>query len=539
MASETHIYDTIVIGAGVAGICQIKHLADNGFDALLLEAHADLGGTWFRNRYPGCRFDSESYTYGYRFSQEVLDEWHWKEHFSSQPENLKYLNFVADKFDLRQYMRFNSKVESMVWNEEARLWTVTLTTGETFVTRYVISCLGALSIPTLPRVDGIEDFKGQWFHTYDWPDEGLDLSRKRVGIIGTGATGIQIISEIADKVDSLTVFQRHANWSIPLNNAPISETEMDDIRARYDEIFAACDQTHGGFTHLPDRRGYENVSEDERLAFWDELYDRTGFALLVGNFPETNFEEGPNRDLTNYVEARIRARIDDPAVADKLIPKNHSFGMKRLPLETNYFETYNRNNVQLIDLLETPIERVTETGIKTTTQTHELDLIIYATGFDAITGALNRIDIRGCDNQSLRDKWHSETTTYLGLLSHNFPNFLMVGGPQSVSGSTNYPPAIEMGVNWVTKLLIHARDTGKTRIEAPKEAEDNWTREVIKMQDRMPFAQVKSWFTGYNPNAKNEGTSDFRYNAYWGGAPRYKATLQKVCDEGFPHIEMA
>ncbi len=538
MASETHIYDTIVVGAGVAGICQIKHLADNGFDAILFEGQADLGGTWFRNRYPGCRFDSESYTYGYRFSQEVLDEWHWKEHFSPQPENLKYLNFVADKFDLRKYMRFNSKAESFVWDEAKRLWTVTLTTGEAFTTRYVISCLGAMSIPTLPKAEGIEDFKGEWFHTYNWPDEPVDLTGKRVGIIGTGATGIQVIAEIADKVDTLTVFQRHANWSMPLNNAPISADEMDDIRARYDDIFEVCDQTHGGFNHMPDRRGYENVSEADRIAFWDELYDRPGFALLVGNFPETNLEETANRELTEYVEGRIRARIDDQAVADKLIPKNHSFGMKRLPLETSYFEAYNRDNVELIDLLEAPIERVTETGIKTTAQEHELDLIIYATGFDPITGGLNRVDIRGADNKALKDKWHSETTTYLGVLSHGFPNFLMVGGPQSVSGSTNYPPAIEMGVDWVTKLLVHARDTGKTRIEAPKEAEDAWTKEVIKMQDRMPFAKIKSWFTGYNPNAKAEGTSDFRYNAYWGGAPRYKSTLEKTIANNFDQVDL-
>lgn len=533
--AEQKTYEVLVIGGGVAGICQVKHLADRGVDLIALEAHGDLGGTWYRNRYPGCRFDSESYTYGYRFSREVLDEWHWKEHFSPQPENLKYLQFVADKFDLRRYFRFNARVASMQWDEADRVWTVKLESGETYRARFVVTCLGVLSIPVMPRIEGVEDFAGEAFHTFDWPDRPLDLKDRKVGIIGAGATGIQIIAEIADKVGELTVFQRRPNWSVPLNNAPISEEEMADIRARYDEIFEICNQSNGNFCHLPDRRGYAAATPEERRALWDELYDLRGFSLLLANFPETFLEEGANRDLSNYVAERIRQRVDDPLTAEKLIPKDHGFGMRRLPLETRYYEAYNRDNVHLVDLTQTPIERVTKTGIQTSQAHHDLDLIIYATGFDAVTGALDRIDIRGSGGRSLKEKWRDGPSTYLGVMTHGFPNLLMVAGPQSVSGSTNYPPAIEAGVAWVTGLLSRALDAGATRLEAGAEAEATWVEEVARMQDRMPFSKVKSWFTGYNPNA-GEGASPFRYQAYWGGAPKYAKFLKEAVDNDYSQI---
>ena len=538
MGTKQRVFHSVVIGAGVAGICQIKFLTDHGFDSILVDANPDLGGTWYRNRYPGCRFDSESYTYGYTFSKELLDEWHWKEHFSPQPETLKYLNYVADKFQLRPYMRFNARVQSMQWIESERRWTVTLQDGETFSTRFVVTCLGALSVPTLPRLEGIDTFAGESFHTYHWPSEPVALTGRRVGIVGTGATGIQVIAEIADKVEQLVVFQRRPNWSIPLNNDRISTAEMADIRARYDEIFETCAESHGGFMHLPDRRGYENVTVEERRALWDDLYDRPGFALLLANFPETFFDANANRDLSAYVADRIRQRVHDPVTAEKLIPKDHGFGMRRLPLETNYFEAYNRPNVRLVDLLDTPIERVTPTGIRTTLEDHRLDLIIYATGFDAIVGGLRRIDIQGMGARALRDKWQDGASTYLGMLTRGFPNLLMIAGPQSISGTTNYPRAIEIAVHWVTDLLIHARDSGLTRLEAKDDAERSWTEEVIRMQERMPFSRVRSWFTGYNPNASADEKSPFRYNAYWGGAPKYKNFLEQARQDNYGGLEL-
>jgi cation diffusion facilitator CzcD-associated flavoprotein CzcO len=483
------IYDVIAIGAGVGGIYQIKQLQDHGFESILLEGNEDLGGTWFKNRYPGCRFDSESYTYGYSFSRELVDEWHWKERFSAQPENLRYLNYVADKFDLRRHMRFNARVESMVWDESERLWTIRLQDGETFVSRFVVTCLGVLSVPSMPEIAGMDSFEGPSFHTFDWPAEPLDLENSRVGIIGTGATGIQVIAELADKVAELNVFQRHPNWSVPLNNGPITAEEMADIRARYDEILALCEKSQGGFEHMPDRRGYDAVSEEERTALWDELYDRPGFALLLANFPETFLEDGANEALSNYVASRIRQRVHDPEVAEKLIPRDHGFGMKRLPLESNYFEAYNRDNVHLVDLTETPIEAITPKGIQTSDHRYDLDVIVYATGFHAITGAMNEIDIRGVDGQSLNEKWQDDTSTYLGLLSNGFPNMLMIAGPQSVSGSTNYPRAIETGVEWATRLLLQTRTSGITRFEARKEAEEEWVATVAQLQERMPSAR--------------------------------------------------
>ena len=538
MDRQRRQHDVVVLGAGVSGVYQIKRLTDMGIDAVVLEADDDLGGTWYRNRYPGARFDSESYTYGYSFSKELLDEWHWKERFSPQPENLAYLNYVADKFDLRRHMVFDARVEQMVWDEEARLWHLRLQDGSLYDARFLITSVGPLSMPTLPRYDGMDDFEGQSFHTYSWPREGVELEGRRVGVIGTGATGIQVIAEIADKVARLTVFQRRPNWSTPLNNAPISAEEMAEIRARYDEIFANCAASPGGFEHVP-QWGFWDRTPEERRAIWDELYDRPGFAILAGNFAEIFFDEAANRELSDYIADRIRQRVDDAHTAERLIPKDHGFGLQRLPLETKYFEAYNRDNVHLIDLLETPIECFTHTGVQTTAAHHELDIIVYATGFDAITGGYDRIDIRGVGGHTLRDKWRDGPSTYLGVLTHGFPNLLMVAGPQSASGSTNFPRAIATGVDWVTALLQHAIDSGCTRIEAQAGAEQEWVAEVERIQKRMLLRGSRGWFTGYNSNVEGHAEGKVRYQAYFGGAPRYRATMDRAAAEGYPAIDMS
>lgn len=530
-------YEVLVIGAGVAGICQIKKLKDIGISALVLEAGGGLGGTWYNNRYPGCRFDSESYTYGFGFSQELLDEWHWKELFSPQPENLKYLNFVADKFGLHEHIRLNTKVAGMHWQDDVTCWRVELADGESLHARYVITCTGALGVPTMPNYQGMQSFKGESFHSYHWPHAGVDVSGKKVAVIGTGASGIQIIADIADKVSEMTVFQRRPNWSVPLNNRPISDAEMADIRARYDEIFATCGASNGAFDHLPDARAYDQASPKERRALWDELYDAPGFALLLANFRETFLEEAANRDLSDYVAERIRARVDDKAIAEKLVPKDHGFGMRRMPMETGYFEAYNRDNVRLVSLLETPIERITETGLQTADAHFDFDIIVYATGFDAMTGALERIDIQGRNGVKLKDKWQGSPTTYLGIMVHEFPNMLMVAGPQSVSGSTNYPRAIEVCVDWIGDLFGHMRKNGLSRVEAQKQAEAEWTQEVIAMQEAMPFSKVKSWFTGYNANL-HSADSGPRYIAYWGGAPRYTKILAQAAAADYAKMNL-
>ena len=301
----------------------------------------------------------------------------------------------------------------------------------------------------------MESFKGRSFHTFHWPHEPVEMAGKRVAVIGTGATGIQVIGEIADKVGELTVFQRRPNWSAPLNNGPISDAEMADIRRRYDEIFAACAQSPGGFEHEPDRRGFYEVTREERLALWDRLYDLPGFGIWLANFREIFTDEKANAEFSEYIAERIRRRVKDPKVAEKLIPRDHGFGVQRVPLETGYFEAYNRPNVHLVDISETPIVRVTETGLRTTERDYDFDIIVYATGFDAITGAFDRIDIQGVGGEKLADKWRTTISTFLGMMIHGFPNMLMPAGPQSGSASTNYPRGIETGVNWCTDLLEH------------------------------------------------------------------------------------
>ena len=535
--SDSRVSDVAVLGAGVSGIYQIKRLVDLGIDAVLFEADDDLGGTWYRNRYPGCRFDSESYTYGYSFSKELLDEWHWKERFSSQPENLRYLNHVVDRFDLRRHMRFGARVERMDWDETARQWHLRLAGGGSHTARFVVTSLGPLSAPTLPSYEGMDDFEGEAFHTFFWPHEPVALEGRRVGVIGTGATGIQVIAEIADKVGELKVFQRRPNWSTPLNNSTISEAEMDEIRNRYDEIFANCAASPGGFEHVP-RWGFWDRTLAERRAFWDELYSQSGFAILAANYAEIFFDEVANREVSDYIADRIRNRVDDPAVAEKLIPTDHGFGLQRLPLETHYFEAYNRPNVELIDLRETPIERFTSSGIQTSGAHYDLDLIVYATGFDAITGAYDRLEIRGVDGASLAEQWRQGPSTYVGVLSHGFPNLLMVAGPQSVSGSTNFPRAIETGVDWVTALVSHALEHGHSRVEAELEAEREWVDEVIRAHERMLFRRSKGWFTGYNSNVAGHEEGNVRYQAYFGGAPRYRAKVDEIAANGYQGIEL-
>lgn len=530
-------YEVIVVGAGVAGIYQIKRLVDLGIDATVLDSATDLGGTWYWNRYPGCRFDSESYTYGFSFSRELLDEWHWKERFSAQPENLRYLNYVADKFDLRRHMQFNCKVEAMRFDEARDLWHVKVGDGRELTCRFVVLAIGLLSAPTLPRLDGIEDFKGRAFHTYYWPREPVDLAGKKVAVIGTGATAIQLIGEIADKVGELTVFQRRPNWSAPLNNSPISDEEMADIRARYDEIFATCARTPGGFLHEPDPRGFYDVSREERLKLWDKLYDEPGFGIWLSNFREIFMDEAANAELSEYIADRIRRRVKDPKVAEKLIPKDHGFGVQRLPLETKYFEAYNRDNVHLVDVSETPLVRVTKDGLRTTERDYEFDIIVYATGFDAITGAYDLIDIQGTGGERLADKWKHGPSTFLGMLVHGFPNLLMPTGPQSASASTNFPRGIENGVNWCMDLLQYMWDHGYTRADATREAQERWAAHVAKMYEIMLLRKAQGWFTGYNSNVAGHEAGTIRYIVYNGGTPKFVSIIKDVAARGYQEIE--
>jgi len=527
-------HEVIVIGAGVCGIYQLYRLLELGIDVTVLESGSGPGGTWFWNRYPGARFDSESWTYGYSFSKELLEEWSWSEHFAAQPETLRYLEHVVERFDLARHMQFDCTVERAVFDDDSNTWTVSLFDGRSLTCRFLMTAIGLLSAPALPRIEGVDSFQGESFHTFYWPSEPLDLSDKRVAVVGTGATAVQVIAEIADKVGDLTVFQRHPNWCAPLNNSSITDEEQEHIKATYDEIFEKCATTPGGFIHGPQQRPMAETSPAERRALWEELYASPGFGIWLGNFRETLMDEEANAEITEFIADKIRQRVDDPLIADKLIPKDHGFGSHRVPMETNYYEAYNRPNVHLVDLLETPIERVTEKGIRTTANEHEFDVIVYATGFDAITGAFNRIDFVGSDGQHLRDKWSGSPITYLGMQINGFPNLITLAGPTAGSVSTNFPRGIEDAVNWATGLLVHLREHGITRVEADPAAEQAWTDHVREMYGFLLLRKAKSWMTGYNANV--EGSEKTRYMIYTGGSPRYRKRLTEEAAAGYPNL---
>ncbi|MDI1285439.1 MAG: NAD(P)/FAD-dependent oxidoreductase [Reyranella sp.] len=527
-------YDAIIIGAGISGLYQLYRLRELGMRVRVLEAGTGVGGTWYWNRYPGARFDSESYSYGYSFSQELLDEWHWTEHFSPQSETLRYLNFVADKLDLRRDIQFKSRVSAAHYNDEGRSWNVTLEDGSHFTSRFLITAIGPLSAPTMPRIPGVESFKGQSCHTARWPHEPVSFEGKRVAVIGTGATGVQTIQEVAKTAGHLTVFQRTPNWCAPLHNGKIGEEEMREIRAGYPEMFKRCQETFACFLHTPDPRGTFEVTPEEREAFWEKLYGEKGFGIWQGNFRDMLIDRKANALISDFVARKIRQRVKDQAVAEKLIPKNHGFGTRRVPLETRYYEVYNQPNVTLVDINETPIERITPTGIKTSGAEYEFDIIIYATGFDAITGSFDRIDIGGAGGLKLKDKWQGGPKTYLGVQVEGFPNMMMLMGPHTALG--NIPRSIEYNVEWVTGLIRHMREQGLTRAEARPEGVKSWTDHVVALGEGLLSNEIDSWMTGINRNV--DGKTERIIARYSGSAPAYRERCDRVAAEGYKEMNI-
>jgi cation diffusion facilitator CzcD-associated flavoprotein CzcO len=528
-------FDAVVIGAGVSGLYQLYKLRELGLKVRVFETGSDVGGTWYWNRYPGARFDSESWTYGYSFSQELLEEWDWEEHFAGQPETLRYLNHVADKFDLRRDIQFNSRVTAAHYREDTRSWDIMLEDGRRYNTRFLITAIGVLSAPTMPRIPGVDSFCGQSCHTHYWPKQPVTFAGKRVAVIGTGATGVQTITEVAKTVGHLTVFQRTPQWCAPLHNAKISKEEMRRIRVDYPAIFARCQETFGCFIHATDPRATHEVTREEREAFWEKLYREPGFGIWMGNFRDILVDRKANALISDFLARKIRERVKDPLVAEKLIPKNHGFGTRRVPLESGYYEVYNQPNVELVDINETPIERITPTGIKTSDAEYEFDMIIYATGFDAITGSFDRIDIRGVDGVSLKEKWRDGPQTFLGILVDDFPNMLMVMGPHA--GLGNFPRAAEYSVDWVTGLIRHARERGLTRIEATAAGAAAWTDHVLAASEGMLFTEIDSWMTGINRNV--EGKQIRRIMRYSGGHPAFRTRCDAVTADGYRELALA
>ena len=527
-------YDAIIIGAGMSGMYQLYRMRELGMRVRVFEAGTGVGGTWYWNRYPGARFDSESYSYGYSFSQELLDEWNWSEHFAGQPETLRYLNHVADKFELRRDIQFRSRVVAAIYDEDTRSWTIALEDGSRFRSRFLITAIGPLSTPTLPRIEGVDTFQGQSFHTARWPHEPVDFAGKRVAVIGTGATGVQTIQTIARTVGHLTVFQRTPNWCAPLHNSKIDPDTQARIKSGYPEMFKRCQETFACFLHTPDPRGAFEVSDEEREAFYEKLYAERGFGIWQGNFRDILIDRKANATISDFVARKIRQRVKDPKVAEKLIPKNHGFGTRRLPLETFYYEAYNQDNVELVDITENPIERITPEGIKTSAAEYEFDIIIYATGFDAITGSFDKIDFRGVGGARLKDKWKSGPETYLGIMVHEFPNMLMLMGPHTALG--NIPRSIEYSVEWVTGLITFATKNRLTRLEATPDGVKSWTDHVKALGEGLLANEVDSWMTGINSNV--EGKQTRIVARYSGSAPAYRARCDEVAAKGYEELRL-
>jgi cation diffusion facilitator CzcD-associated flavoprotein CzcO len=528
-------FDAIVIGAGVSGIYSLYRMRELGFKVRVFETGTDVGGTWYWNRYPGARFDSESWTYGYSFSPELLEEWDWEEHFAGQPETLRYLNHVVDKFDLRRDIQFKSRVDAAHYHEDTRSWQLTLEDGRRYTTRFLVTASGILSAPTMPLIPGVESFRGQSCHTHYWPKTPVKFEGKRVAVIGTGATAIQAITEIAKTVGHLTVFQRTAQWAAPLHNGKISKDEMNRIRANYPEIFARCQETYGCFIHATDPRSALEVTPEEREAFWEKLYSEPGFGIWMGNFRDILIDRQANALISDFIARKIRQRVNDPVVAEKLVPKNHGFGTRRVPLESGYYEVYNQPNVELVDINQTPIERITSTGIKTNDREYEFDIIIYATGFDAVTGSYDRIDIRGINGVRLREKWKEGPKTYLGILIDGFPNLAMVMGPHA--GLGNFPRAAEFSADWVTGLIRFAHERGLTRIEATAAGVADWTDHVIACSEGLLANEIDSWMTGVNRNV--EGKNVRRIMRYSGGHPKFRERCEAVVADGYRELTLA
>ena len=493
-AEEIEQFDAIVIGAGVTGLYTSYCLRNNGMRVRVFEDGDGVGGTWYWNRYPGARFDSESYTYGYSFSEELLQEWDWKELYSGQPENERYLNYVADKFDLRQYIRFNSRVTGCYFEEDRNTWRVEIQDGHKARAPFLVTAVGLLSAFYVPDFEGLDTFQGKWCHTGRWPREGMDLAGKRVGVIGTGATAVQLITEIAKEVGHLTVFQRTPNYCAPLRNRPITDEEQREIRANYPEIFRRCAETAGSFVHMFDSRSALEVPAEERQEQYERLWQEPGFAKWLSNFYDVMLPGEANEDYAEFVRNKIRERVHDPEVAEMLAPKDHLFGSKRLPCESGYYEVYNRDNVLLVDVKKAPIQRIIPTGLATTDAEYDLDVIIFATGYDAVTGSLTRIDIRGVGGQKLTDKFANGPRTYMGIQSAGFPNMFTV----NAASVGNFVRAAEPLVEWVTECIRYVRENEYVRISPTLEAEDEWVNHVNEEGSKILRSQANSWFVGAN-----------------------------------------
>jgi cation diffusion facilitator CzcD-associated flavoprotein CzcO len=517
--------DVLIVGAGVTGIHQLYLAREAGLSALVLEAGGGVGGTWYWNRYPGCRFDSESYTYAYLFSRELFDEWEWKEQFAEQPETERYLNHVVDRFDLRRHIRFDARVTSATYDEPSGTWAVGTHDGAALRTRYLVAATGVLSVPFYPDVPGRDEFRGESYHTGRWPLTPVDFAGKRVAVIGTGSSGVQVAPAIADEVASLTMYQRTPGWCTPLNNAPITPEEQEQLRAGFEEMREVLNTSVAGFLHRATERSAFDDTVEERQAFFEAMWRSPGFSKLSSNYADVLFDDAANAEWCEFIAAKVRAVVDDPVVADRLIPKDHGYGEKRPPFVTGYYEMFNDPEVTLVDLRQTPMVRVTEHGIETTDGERQFDIIVWATGFDFGTGALLRMGIRGKDGLALDDHWADGPKTFLGVQTSGFPNFFFPGGPHAAAG--NNPRYNGDQVEFITATFAYLREHGYDTIEVTAEAEARWTDMVDRGAAGSSFTQA-SYYFGNNIPGK-----PVKYLLNSGGRPKLFKEIARVVDTGY------
>ena len=516
------VLDALVIGAGFAGLYQLLCLRDRlGLSVQVLEAAAGVGGTWYWNRYPGARCDSESHAYCFTFSEELVREWEWSERYPGQAEVLRYLNHVADRFDLKRDIRFDTRVTSAHWDAASNLWCVGTSAGEEFKARFLITAVGCLSSANVPEIPGLADFAGRWVHTGQWPHEGVDFAGKRVGLIGTGSTGIQAVPVIAASAAHLTVFQRTPTYSVPARNAPLTDEFKRYVKDNAAAIRQTMQSTPNGHPFTIAERLALETAPAERQALYEAAWEKGGLQFRA-TFKDLMVSVAANDTAADFLRAKIRAVVRDPLKAAMLSAIDHPYAAKRPPIDTDYFEAFNRDNVDLVDLKAEPIERVTPRGIRTAVAEVPLDIIVFATGFDAMTGALLCMDIRGREGRTLADAWAGGPRNYLGLQVAGFPNLFMMTGPGSPSVLCNMPVPIEQHAEWIADCIAHMRQKGLTRIETSEAAMDDWVEKVNATADAILLSRAKhSWYYGANIPGKPQV-----FMPYAGGMARYK----RICD---------
>lgn len=525
-------YDVAIVGAGVAGLYAIYRLRRDGLKIRAFEAGSGVGGTWFWNRYPGCRCDVESLEYSYSFSNELQQDWQWPERYGTQPEILRYVNHVAERFDLMRDVQLETRIVSAVFDRDSKLWTLTSEAGEVITAPYCIMATGNLSTPQMPKFPGLENFKGDWYHTGLWPVDGVDFTGKRVGVIGTGSSGVQMIPHVAKQAEHLYVFQRTANFSLPARNAPMEPGKERQHKAEYPERRRAAYDTPFGIAGYPaPEKTAGEASSQERDAQYEAKWAEGGSISFLFSYSDLLLDKEANDTAAEFVRNKIRGIVKDPEAAETLCPNDHPIGTKRLILDTEYYETYNRDNVTLVNVRKAPIEEITETGLRTTEAEFELDAIAFATGFDAMTGAMKEIDIRTSDGNSIGEKWEGGPLTYLGIMIAGFPNLFMVTGPGSPGVKSQMILSCEQHVDWIAGCLAHLKAKGATAIEAEPEAEKEWVTHVNEVADSTLYPLANSWYMGANIPGKPRV-----FMPYVGGVNAYTEKLRDIVDndyEGF------